>query len=98
MRNNIPLHPTLNVKLTGSPQPVWLVESAAEFARLTVGIIGTEGTPYATPAMQATSIIVDVAASAGGPVGTGLIASVVLSQVIRDRLLSGGVIQTETAF
>jgi ABC-type uncharacterized transport system substrate-binding protein len=52
-----------------------LAEIAAEFVRLKVDIIVTGGTPPAVAAMQATSVIPVVFASAGDPVGTGLVAS-----------------------
>jgi putative ABC transport system substrate-binding protein len=52
-----------------------LPEIAAEFVRLKVSIIVTSGTAAVIAAKQATSVIPIVFASAGDPVGTGLIAS-----------------------
>jgi ABC-type uncharacterized transport system substrate-binding protein len=52
-----------------------LAEIAAEFARLKVDIIVMGGTPAAMAAKQATSVIPIVFASAGDPVGTGIVAS-----------------------
>jgi putative ABC transport system substrate-binding protein len=48
---------------------------AAEFARLKVDVIVTEGTPGTLAAKQATTIIPIVFMGAGDPVGTGLVAS-----------------------
>jgi putative ABC transport system substrate-binding protein len=50
-----------------------LAEIAAEFARLKFDIIVTGGTPAAMAAKQATSVIPIVFASAGDPVGAGLV-------------------------
>jgi putative ABC transport system substrate-binding protein len=50
-------------------------EIAAEFVRLKVKVIVTGGTPPVQAAMQATSTIPIIFASAGDPVGTGLVAS-----------------------
>jgi putative tryptophan/tyrosine transport system substrate-binding protein len=50
-------------------------EIAAEFVRLRVDIIVTSGTPQVIAARQATSLIPIVFASAGDPVGSGLVAS-----------------------
>jgi putative ABC transport system substrate-binding protein len=50
-------------------------EIAAEFVRLRVDIIVTGGTPPVIAAKQITSTIPIVFASAGDPVGTGLVAS-----------------------
>jgi putative tryptophan/tyrosine transport system substrate-binding protein len=50
-------------------------EIAAEFVRLKVDVILTHNTPPVVAAKQATSVIPIVFASAGDPVGTGLIAS-----------------------
>jgi len=50
-----------------------LAEIAAEFARLKVDIIVTGGTPAAMAAKQATSVVPIVFASAGDPVGSGLV-------------------------
>jgi putative tryptophan/tyrosine transport system substrate-binding protein len=50
-------------------------EIAAEFIRLKVDIIVTQGTPAVLAAKQATLIIPIVFASAGDPVGTGLVTS-----------------------
>jgi putative tryptophan/tyrosine transport system substrate-binding protein len=50
-------------------------EIAAEFAQLKVDVIATSGTPMALAAKRATSTIPIVFATAGDPVGTGLIAS-----------------------
>jgi putative tryptophan/tyrosine transport system substrate-binding protein len=50
-------------------------EIAAEFVRLNVDIIVTSGTPQVLAAKQATSVIPIVFATAGDPVGTGLVAS-----------------------
>jgi putative ABC transport system substrate-binding protein len=50
-------------------------EIAAEFARLKVDVIVTQSTPASLAAKQATSAIPIVFASAGDPVGTGLVAS-----------------------
>jgi len=52
-----------------------LAEIAAEFVRLKVDVIVTSGTPQITAAMQATSVIPIVFATAGDPVGGGLVAS-----------------------
>ncbi len=50
-------------------------EIAAGFVRLKVGVIGTGGTAAVIAAKQATSVIPIVFATAGDPVGTGLVAS-----------------------
>jgi putative tryptophan/tyrosine transport system substrate-binding protein len=50
-------------------------EIAAEFVRLKFDLIVTYGTPTSLAAKQATSIIPIVFATAGDPIGTGLIAS-----------------------
>src|SRR3954470_842336 len=50
-------------------------EIAAEFIRLKVDVIVTQGTPAVLAAKQATLVIPIVFASAGDPVGTGLVAS-----------------------
>jgi ABC-type uncharacterized transport system substrate-binding protein len=50
-------------------------EFAAEFVRLKVDVIVTAGTPAVVAAKQATSVTPIVFASAGDPVGTGLVAS-----------------------
>ena len=50
-------------------------EIAAEFVRLKVDVIVTAETPAVLAAKQATSAIPIVFASAGDPVGTGLVAS-----------------------
>jgi putative ABC transport system substrate-binding protein len=50
-------------------------EVAAEFVRLKVDVIVTWGTASVLAAKQATSVIPIVFASAGDPVGTGLVAS-----------------------
>jgi ABC-type uncharacterized transport system substrate-binding protein len=50
-------------------------EIAAEFVRLKVDVIVTQGTPAVLAAKQATSVIPIVFASAGDPVGTGVVAS-----------------------
>ncbi len=50
-------------------------EIAAEFARLKVDVIATSGTPMALAAKRATSTTPIVFATAGDPVGTGLVAS-----------------------
>jgi putative ABC transport system substrate-binding protein len=50
-------------------------EIATEFVRLGVDIIVTSGTPQALAAKQATPTIPIVFATAGDPVGTGLVAS-----------------------
>jgi hypothetical protein len=52
-----------------------LAEIAAEFVRLNVDVIVTWGTSSVLAAKQATSVIPIVFASAGDPVGTGLVAS-----------------------
>ena len=52
-----------------------LAEIAAEFVRLKVNIIVTSGTPQVAAAMHATSVIPIVFATAGDPVGSGLVAS-----------------------
>jgi putative ABC transport system substrate-binding protein len=52
-----------------------LAEIAAEFVQLKIDVIVAGGTPPVLAAMQATSIIPIVFASAGDPVGTGLVAS-----------------------
>ena len=50
-------------------------EIAAEFVRLKVDVIVTSGTPQVLAAKQATSVIPIVFATAGDPVGNGLVAS-----------------------
>ena len=50
-------------------------EIAAEFVRLKVDVIVTSGTPTVFAVKQATSTIPIVFATAGDPVGTGLVAS-----------------------
>ena len=50
-------------------------EIAAEFVRLKVDVIVTDGTAPVLAAKQATSVIPIVFAAAGDPVGTGLVAS-----------------------
>jgi putative ABC transport system substrate-binding protein len=50
-------------------------EIATEFVRLKVDVIATSGTPMALAAKRATSTIPIVFATAGDPVGTGLVAS-----------------------
>ena len=50
-------------------------EIAAEFVRLNVNVIVTAGTAPVLAAKQATSVIPIVFATAGDPVGTGLVAS-----------------------
>jgi putative ABC transport system substrate-binding protein len=50
-------------------------EIAAEFVRLKVDVIVTWGTASVVEAMQVTSVIPIVFATAGDPVGTGLVAS-----------------------
>jgi putative tryptophan/tyrosine transport system substrate-binding protein len=50
-------------------------EVADEFVRLKVDVIVTSGTPQVLAAKQATSVIPIVFATAGDPVGTGLVAS-----------------------
>ena len=50
-------------------------EIAAEFVRLKVDVIVTSGTPAVMASKQATSVIPIVFATAGDPVGTGLVAS-----------------------
>jgi putative tryptophan/tyrosine transport system substrate-binding protein len=50
-------------------------EIAAEFVRLNVGVIVTHNTPPTLAAKRATSTIPIVFATAGDPVGTGIVAS-----------------------
>src|SRR6516165_5570573 len=50
-------------------------EIAAEFVRLSVDVIVTSGTVAVAAAKQATSVIPIVFATAGDPVGAGLVAS-----------------------
>jgi putative ABC transport system substrate-binding protein len=50
-------------------------EIAAEFVRLKVDVIVTSGTPAVMASKKATSVIPIVFATAGDPVGTGLVAS-----------------------
>jgi putative tryptophan/tyrosine transport system substrate-binding protein len=50
-------------------------EIAVEFIRLNVDVIVTSGTQQVLAAKQATSVIPIVFATAGNPVGTGLVAS-----------------------
>jgi putative ABC transport system substrate-binding protein len=50
-------------------------EVAAEFVRLKVDVVLTQSTPAVLAAKQATSVIPIVFASAGDPVGTGVVAS-----------------------
>jgi putative ABC transport system substrate-binding protein len=52
-------------------------EIAAEFVRLKVDVIVTSGTPAVVASKQATSVIPIVFATAGDPVGSGLVASLV---------------------
>src|SRR5262249_41618072 len=52
-----------------------VVEIAAEFVRLQVDVIVTSGTSQVLAAKQATSVIPIVFATAGDPVGTGLVPS-----------------------
>ena len=52
-----------------------LAEIAAEFVRLKVDVIVTSGTPAVMASKQATSVIPIVFATAGDPVGSGLVAS-----------------------
>jgi ABC-type uncharacterized transport system substrate-binding protein len=52
-----------------------IAEIAAELVRLKVGVILTHTTPPALAAKQATSVIPIVFATAGDPVGTGVVAS-----------------------
>jgi putative ABC transport system substrate-binding protein len=56
-------------------RPDRYAEIAAEFVRLKVDAIVTQTTPPAVAAKQATSVIPIVFASAGDPVGSGLVAS-----------------------
>src|SRR5215472_3530753 len=56
-------------------RPERYAEIAAEFVRLKVDAILTQTTPPAVAAKQATSVIPIVFASAGDPVGSGLVAS-----------------------
>jgi ABC-type uncharacterized transport system substrate-binding protein len=56
-------------------RPERFVAIAAEFVRLKVDIIVTSGTPQVLAAKQATSVIPIVFATAGDPVGNGLVAS-----------------------
>jgi putative ABC transport system substrate-binding protein len=56
-------------------RPERFVEIAAEFVRLKVDVILTHNTPPVLAAKQATSVIPIVFASAGDPVGTGVVAS-----------------------
>ena len=51
------------------------IQIAAEFIRLKVDVIVTSGTPQVIAAKQATSVIPIVFATAGNPVGAGLVAS-----------------------
>jgi putative ABC transport system substrate-binding protein len=50
-------------------------EIAAEFVRLKVDVIVTEGTPQVIAAKQATSVVPIVFAAAGDPIGAGLVTS-----------------------
>ena len=50
-------------------------EIAAEFVRLKVDVIVTQGTPSVIAAKQATSVILIVFAAVGGPVDSGLVAN-----------------------
>jgi putative tryptophan/tyrosine transport system substrate-binding protein len=50
-------------------------ENAAELVRLKVDVIVTQGTPTTLAAKQATAVIPIVFATAGDPLGTGLVAS-----------------------
>jgi len=50
-------------------------QAAAEFVRLNVDVIVTSGTPQVIAAKQATSVIPIVFATAGNPVGAGVVAS-----------------------
>ena len=52
-----------------------IVQAVAEFVRLNVDVIVTSGTPQVIAAKQATSVIPIVFATAGNPVGAGLVAS-----------------------
>jgi len=53
-------------------------EFAAEFVRLKVDVIVVSGTPAVMAAKQATSVVPIVFATAGDPVGNGLVASLAL--------------------
>jgi putative tryptophan/tyrosine transport system substrate-binding protein len=64
------------------------VEIAAEFVRLKVDVIVTNGNAAVVAAKQATSVTPIVFALAGDPVGTGLVAS--LRQPGRDARPSAG--------
>ena len=52
-----------------------VAEIAAEFARLKVDVILTHNTPTVLAAKQATSVIPIVFATAGDPIGSGLVAN-----------------------
>jgi len=56
-------------------RPRRFAEIAAEFVRLKVDLILTHNTPPTLAAKQATSVIPIVFATAGDPVGTGIVAS-----------------------
>ena len=56
-------------------RPERFAEIAAEFVRLKVDVILTQTTPAVLAAKQATSVIPIVFATAGDPVGTGVVAS-----------------------
>src|SRR5262245_19917482 len=56
-------------------RPERFAEIAAEFVRLKVDVIVTQSTPSLLAAKQATTVIPIVFASAGDPVGTGIVAS-----------------------
>ena len=56
-------------------RPQRFAEIAAEFVRLKVDLILTHNTPPTLAAKQATSVIPIVFATAGDPVGTGIVAS-----------------------
>ena len=65
-------------------------EIAAEFVRLKVDVIVTHNTPPVLAAKQATSVIPIVFATAGDPVGTGVIASLARPGGNVTRLSSQG--------
>jgi ABC-type uncharacterized transport system substrate-binding protein len=63
------------ITLLGGARKERAAEIAAEFVRLKVDVIVTQSTPAVLAAKQATSAIPIVFASAGDPVGTGVVAS-----------------------
>ena len=65
-------------------------EFAAEFVRLKVDVIVASGTANVLAAKQATAVIPIVAAAAGNPIGSGLVASLGAAGWQRHRPVNSG--------